>query len=342
MTRLRQIVLGGLAALALGGAASSALAEESGTFQNRLNGATIGLPLGALPPAGIYSGLETVYLGMVGGPGGIGNQGTLGGTRLALPAIAQAVPVLFVPGWNFLGASYSFSVVQAFYMGFVGQNVGTLNTPTTGFPGGGGLVSPFTVLANTTWNPINLSWNVGNGWFVSAGFNFMAPDGSRWAGTPNPDYWTLEPTFAVSYLANNWVLSANFFYDINTVSNGPCCIGAGIGSVTSGNALYGDFTAVYKFGKWEIGPVAYFEAQTTADTGARCAVAGVATGLCVTNASTFDLGALVGYDFGPVDVQVWFTQSVSHQNFIDSSIFWTRLGFKLWGPDAPKPLVAKN
>ena len=47
MTRLRQIAMAGLAAVAIGGVASSASAMETGTFQNRLNGATIGLPLGA-------------------------------------------------------------------------------------------------------------------------------------------------------------------------------------------------------------------------------------------------------------------------------------------------------
>ena len=34
---------------------------------------------------------------------------------------------------------------------------------------------------------------------------------------------------------------------------------------TWGNELFGDFTALYKIGKWQIGPVAYFEAQTTND-----------------------------------------------------------------------------
>ena len=64
MTRLRNLVLCGIAALAIGGAASSAWAEESGSFENRLSGATIGLPLGALPPPGLYTGLETAYLGL--------------------------------------------------------------------------------------------------------------------------------------------------------------------------------------------------------------------------------------------------------------------------------------
>ena len=67
MTRLRQIAMAGLAAIAIGGVASSASASETGTFENRLNGATIGLPLGALPPPGLYTGLTTAYLGMVSG-----------------------------------------------------------------------------------------------------------------------------------------------------------------------------------------------------------------------------------------------------------------------------------
>ncbi len=90
MTRLRNIVLGGIAALAIGGVAGSAQAMETGTFQNRLNGATIGLPLGALPPAGLYTGLETAYLGPLAGSGNsgasIGNQCA----RLASGALRRA------------------------------------------------------------------------------------------------------------------------------------------------------------------------------------------------------------------------------------------------------------
>ena len=59
----------------------------------------------------------------------------------------------------------------------------------------------------------------------------------------------------------------NFFYDINTKSTGICCAGALGTGVTSGNSLYGDLHALYKFGKWSIGPVGYFEVQTTSDTG---------------------------------------------------------------------------
>jgi hypothetical protein len=136
-------------------------------------------------------------------------------------------------------------------------------------------------------------------------------------------------------LGSGWVLSGNFFYDINTRSQGVCCAAT---AVTSGNAIYGDLMALWKFGKWEIGPVGYFEVQTTADTGPGCPA------LCGFY-QTAAIGGLVGYDFGPVDLQVWVTDQFVGQNTpagVGSIDVWTRIGFKLWGPDAPKPLVAKN
>ena len=93
---------------------------------------------------------------------------------------------------------------------------------------------------------------------------------------------------------------------------------------------------MYKFGKWELGPVGYLEVQTTADTGFGCPA------LCG-NLSNVAVGGLVGYDFGPVDLQVWVTrQRRQVPNAIDGLDFWTRLGFRIWAPEAPKPLVAKN
>jgi hypothetical protein len=327
MTRLRQMALGGLAALAIGSVASSAFAMESGTFQNRLNGATIGIPAGAAAPPGLYTGLESVYLGQLGVGSGAkpGNQAP----GLFLPAVAEAVPLVWSTGWNFLGANFSMVAVQAFYMGFVntGPTVYSGTFPAT--------VGSFDVLANTFWSPINLSWNLGGGWFASISFNFTGPDGSRYTGTPNPDYWTFEPAAAISYISANWVASANFYYDINTQSTGVCCSGL---IITSGNAFYIDAYFAYKIGKWQFGPVAYTEIQTTADSGPGCTVSPASCAYL----ETFSLGGLVGYDFGPVDLQVWVTDSVYRQNAIDGLNVWTRLGFRLWAPEAPKPLVAKN
>jgi hypothetical protein len=345
MTRLRQIAMAGLAAIAIGGVASSASAMETGTFQNRLNGATIGLPLGALPPPGLYTGLSTAYLGMLSGSGtqgaSAGNQcapGVTAGSCRVLPAVAQAVPLLWVPGWSFFGANYSASVVEAFYV-FVACGAGNGNAG-----GGCGGAAPIAgggfVYTNTFIQPINLSWNLGGGWFVAAAFSFTPPDGTHATGTPNPDYWTFEPSLAISYLGNNWVASWNNFYDINTKSTGTCC--AVNNNITSGNAIYGDLTAVYKIGKWSIGPVGYYEFQTTSDTGNCSPAAGV--NLCG-RYQTAAAGGLVGYDFGPVDLQVWVTDQFVGRDTpagVSALDVWTRIGFKIWGPDAPRPLVSKN
>jgi hypothetical protein len=214
---------------------------------------------------------------------------------------------------------------------------------------GGGFVT-----ANPTFTPVNLSWNLGNGWFTSIGFNFMAPIGSRDLGTPNPDYWTLEPTWAISYLANNWVASLNMFWDFNSNSTGPCCLlGSNPFNETwhHGDILYGDITAVYKFGKWSIGPVGYFEVQTSSDSVSSATHPAIAAATCLTfcgNYSNVAIGGLIGYDFGPVDMQFWVTDVVEAQNTPagNGAIFlWSRIGFKIWGPEAPpavKPLVTKN
>jgi len=345
MTRLRNLALGGLAALAITGAATAAFAEEPGTFQNRLAGATIGLPLGAAAPPGLYTGLETAYLGFP--ATGVGNQAA--GDHVF--AIAQAVPILWSTGWTFLGASYSVSAVVAFY----DANVTTASTFANNLLGGGNSVANVLVVANPLWNPIALSWNLGNGWFVSAGFNFVAPIGTNLSNFTNPDYWTFEPTLAISYLANNWVLSANMFYDINSNSRGTCCLpGVVFGSALTsgyhnGDAFYADLTALYKVGKWEFGPVGYIEAQTTNDSpgslaGVPLTCAGVAADPVFECGKLFvgAVGGLIGYDFGPVDLQVWVTQNVSKENAIDGFSVWSRLGFRLWAPEAPKPLVAKN
>ena len=66
---------------------------------------------------------------------------------------------------------------------------------------------------------------------------------------------------------------------------------------------------------------------------------------CAANIRPPLLGALVGYNFGPVDLQVWFTDQFVGQDTPagrGSLDVWTRIGFRLWGPEAPTPLVTKH
>jgi hypothetical protein len=360
MTHLRAIVLGGAAAaLIVGGAATKSVAIENGDFTNYLRGATQGLPLGGLPPPGLYGGFGLDVTGLPAGlfNAGAGNQkiGAAPGFTVptTAPAFGYGVNLLWVPGWTFLGANYGAGIVQGFYFA----------------TSEGGSAPPFTSqtaispeLANTSFTPIDLSWNLGHGWFVSAALSIVGPDGSQWGSTGNnvdlnPDFWTVAPGWAISYFDANWQLSANFLYDINTASRGVTMAtpyippGAGNGYI-SGNELFGDFSALYKIGKWQIGPVGYFEAQTTADspgggyTCATAAAAATASGFMNSPVCAYQsqiaIGALVGYDFGPAAVQLWFDDTVECRNAVCGLDVWARMTFRIWAPEAAKPLVAKN
>jgi hypothetical protein len=340
--RLGRLVLnvvsgGAMAALVTAGTVGTSYATEPGDFTNYLRGATQGLPLGALPPPGLYAGFGLNATGLD-GDNGRGDQHIA--TTSTAPAFGYGFNLLYVPGWTFLGASYGFAVVQGFYQA-------ELNSPVNP-PFVSQSISP--ELANTNFTPIDLSWNLGGGWFAALALTIVGPDGSRWPSSAalgavdlNPDYWTVAPGFAVSYLDANWELSANFRYDINTASQGVTLspflpAGAAAGYV-SGNLLFADFTALYKLGKWSFGPVGYFVAQTTPDSpggGVAC------TSTICGYQSQADLGWLIGYDFGPVAVQVWADESVECANCIGNGFdVWGRMSFKIWGPEA-KPIVTKD
>ena len=356
MTRLHKLAVGGAAAaLIMTGAVSKSFAIEAGDFQY-LAGGTIGLPLGAAPPAGVYTGLTTfegLYGGMTGNQGGTLPSQTAHG--IGLGAFGGVVPILWSTGWNFLGASYSVAVIQPFVTAFAGQDNGLpvpggVNANTTcagsslGALNANSLCAWQQMIINTVWQPLSLSWNLGNGWFTSVAFSFQGPDGTRVTGTANPDFWTFSPSVAVSYLSANWNASINMVYQIYTASQG---ITGAIGGTApangfiDGNQFAGDLHALYKLGKWEFGPVGYFVVQTTTDRpggGFTCAT----PNLCG-NQNFVGVGGLVGYDFGPVDLQVWATDTVWSQNTAEAGwTIWSRIGFRLWAPEAPKPLVAKN
>jgi hypothetical protein len=90
--------------------ASESFAIEGSDFTNYLRGATQGLPLGALPPPGLYGSFGLNSTGLPPGNAGKGNQ-TIPGSAIA-PAFGYGVSLLWVPGWTFLGASYGASIVQ--------------------------------------------------------------------------------------------------------------------------------------------------------------------------------------------------------------------------------------
>lgn len=349
---------GAAAALVMVGGVQKAFAIEPGDFGPTLTGATIGALLAPPTPPGLYGVLDSFAA-----PAGKG-YGQDAGTTVAVPLWA---PTLFwSTGYHVLGANLSMALVQPFYwLAAYPTNGATLAGNGSGPPFGGAVW--WTTMSNTLITPVLLQWQLGGGWFANAGVTLIPPDGSRYNGALNPDYFTWEPRAALAYVDADWHLTANFKYDINSASSGhtgtyqiaanlPPLAGtplapvvAGIGNgYRSGQEAFLDLAATHIWGKWEIGPVASLKWQTTSDSpggGFTCAQVAALLGptLGCGRATNYSLGGLVGYNFGLMDVQTWVTDSVYTKDDYGGLAFYSRLTFRLWGPEAstsPMPTKA--
>lgn len=339
MTQLTRITLGGIvAALIAAGGVSQSFAEEPGDFNATLRGATIGIPLGGAPPPGLYGGFTTFT-----GPNGVG-QGQNAG--LTVFGQAEVASLVWGTGWKFLNADVTFAVVEPFFT-VGGFDPNSTIKPPIAF----GDASFFENWHNTVWSGA-LSWNLGGGWHGSLGLNFQGPDGSQYNGTLNQDYWTVSPTWALAYFSKDWVLSANFEYDIHGASAGHTGLYQNIGfpapgiGYKSGQQLFIDWAAEYKIGKWAIGPAGYFKFQTTDDSpgsGWTCASLAADSLPGCGSDQQIALGGIVSYNLGLADFDVIVTDSVYNKDDFSGWSVFTRLTMKLWGPEAPaaKPMVAK-
>ncbi|WP_426440418.1 transporter [Bradyrhizobium genosp. P] len=377
MTRLKGATLGSLiGTLVLTATGGSSFATEPGNLGNLLFGATMGAPIAAAPPPGVYFNNTFFYAPELAGNGNA-NCGV--GCKSRYSGAVDSATVTWGSGLTFLGGVY-FPTVN-----IVGDTVSETNTPYP--PGGGPGASPIygnsleLEVRNLYINPINFSWKVGNmPLFLNAGLGFVAPVGTDYAGSTVPDYWTIRPHWAVSYLGEGWNLSANFSYDINTASRGntglyqiialnpatappvsalltgPANPGNGY---TTGDYLFLDWTATKKFDKWEIGPVGFVKVQTTDDTPGGVNPATRAAWTCAqltaaklpTCGKDVEIGAglLVGYNFGPVDMKFIYTNAFYSKDTVGSnsgSTVWIKTSFRLWAPDEPpapkKQLYTKN
>lgn len=355
MSRLRFVALSGaVAGLALVVGSGRSFALEPGDFGQTLSGAYIDAPIAAPAPPGLYSALE-----MFDGPSGRG-FGQNNGTTVSVPLW---IPTLFwSSGYHILGANLAMELEVPFYFTAAYPTSGTTLAGNSSGPPFGGTIW-YDTIANTRITPVLLEWGLGNGWFVAPGMTFIVPDGSRYNGTLNPDYFTAEPRFSVAYISKDWHLTANFLYDINTRSDGhtgayqiaaatlPPALGAliaGIGNgYTSGQEAFLDTAATYQWGKFEIGPVASFKWQTTSDSpggGFSCAqlAALLPPTLGCGRAANISVGGLIGYNFGLVTAQVYATDSVYTKDDYGGWGVFGRFTFLVWSPEAPtKPMITK-
>ncbi|GJD65096.1 transporter [Methylobacterium frigidaeris] len=108
---------------------------------------------------------------------------------------------------------------------------------------------------------------------------------------------SLTHRFALSYVGNDWNVTAHLFYGHFLGDRPPP------GVATYPDYMNLDLTATRNFGKWQLGAVAF--GSTDLPTG----VAGYRS------QGQVAVGGLVGYNFGPVNLQAFVTRDVIDRNY---------------------------
>ena len=137
------------------------------------------------------------------------------------------------------------------------------------------------------------AWDLGHGVSVS---NFVGGYAPMNTGGLATDNWVFNERAAVTYKVDGWNFTAHTIYgavsrDVHTNAQ------------DTPDYLNYDLTAVKTIGKWTLGPVAY---------GSRD-LSGLGAGY--KRQSQFAMGGLVGYNFGPCDVQLFVTHDVDQTGY---------------------------
>jgi hypothetical protein len=267
-------------AVGIGASSSIANAYEAGYPGWSIPPGAVQTFTAASPTPGIYS-FNEIYTAQ-------GHRSGPGDPEQSTPLhVASAVTgILWTPGWNFLGARYEALIVQPFTMADSGA---PLNVQSSG-------------VHDTLIAPMQLSWNLGNGFYVKAGVGLTVPDGTitgpNGLADPGAPWWIVQPLLSASYIKNGWNLTSNLSIELNTPNTKT--------HYRTGDILHADFTATRTIGNWTAGPIASYIGQVSNDTSS----AFYHNVINVDRYNLFALGGLVGYNFGPCVLNLWATKDV--------------------------------
>jgi hypothetical protein len=262
-------------------AASSTAALATSTLPA---GITTGLALGAPLPEGVYDVTIASY-----------GSSSLGGDATNL---AYAIPVWLIwsTPWQIAGGRVQFSSATA--IADVWYNDGE-----TGYDS----------WLNTLVD-VGLKWNLGNGWnFGLVGGAWIQSD-QLLPGILGRNYTAFQGYASLSYVKNGWNLTATAIY--GTGGGGHIWVPYEDDTTYDSNYqpdwLNLDLTATRKFGKMEIGMIAYGAWDLTSVGREQLTHDGEYTAYD-TKESEFAVGGLVGYDFGSFVGQFKLAADVEHQ-----------------------------
>jgi hypothetical protein len=277
---------------------SVACAREPGLGPSIPPGVTAG-QANAVPltPGFRVASLASYYDAIVVGPNG---QPT--GLRNQFPN--ETIMVTWAADWTILGAAYkAFTLVP-----ITGASLMSEAPAPKGWATQFGISNPLLQIAD-------LSWDLGNGFFINAGFGVFFPIGQYTFNAPinlGAPFWTFEPSASFTYYKDGWTVSAQAFYDINTINP--------VNRYYSGGQLIVNTTLMKLIGGFNIGPVAYWSKQVSGD--ANYGGPGVYGGLTAPPGNDVAIGGSISTQFGKLSVQLMFTQDVYAQNSTYGSKGW--------------------
>ena len=286
-------------------AGEPAVAREPGVGLAYVPGITLG-QANAVPltPGVRLANRSTYYDALPVGPDG-------GPTGLRLYTPADIVTLTWVPEWKVLEATYKAFVVAPF----------ASSTLVRGAPVAPAARGTFTQAGagNPKLQFADLSWTLGEGFYVNAGFGVYFPIGAWSASSPiniGAPFWTFEPSAAVSYFKDGWTASLQAVYDTNTTNS--------VNGYYSGDQVFLNATLMRNFDGVNVGPVGYWQKQVSNDANYGT---GVLAGQVSPPGQQLAVGGTVTTQFGNLSVQVMVTQDVYAQNSLLGTKGWLTFSY---------------
>ena len=287
-------------------AGSMSFAREPGIGPTTVPGLTLGQANAVPLSPGVRVASRSAYSdSMI-----IGNDFQPTGLRYQIPS--EAFIVTWVPDVKILGAGYKTFVLVPFVSA-------TLVREAPVPAAARGTFTQFGA-ANPKLQIVDLSWTLGDGFYVNSGFGVFFPLG-QWAlnapVTIGAPFWTFEPSAAFSYFKDGWTASLQAIYNTNTINPAN--------QYYSGDQVILNATFMKMFGGVNVGPVGYWLKQVTNDAnyGGRTVFGGVTA----PPGEQLAIGATVSTQFGNLSVQLMFTQDVYAQNALSGAKGWLNLSY---------------
>ncbi len=270
-----------------------------------LRGGNEGLAAGSLPPEGVYFINNTYYSDTV-WYNDNGNR-----TKTKIGVFVECPFLLWSTGLNVLGANYGIG----------------LGEPVDWTSLKGGLSN--WGLGNTIIQPLILSWKLSD-FRVKTILGAYIPDAGTYPGETSlrkgivqsgNNYWTIEPGVGLSWLHDGWNLSADMRVDCNFENP--------LTHYISGDVFWADYTATKTMGKWTFGVGGSQENQFVKDVQNPGGNNHLRLGVVDKAATTYNVGPVVGYDFGFVNVMAIYNFDLYNRNIVGGNGIYIRMTIPL-------------